>query len=80
MTDTIDQTIYTARDKLIELIKEIPGHQNWMRGAGIGNDNNSHFIQLNVKEMNEEVESLPKAMGGFDIKISIIGDIELQNA
>ena len=75
MADTIDQTIYTARDKLLENIKNIPNHLEWFRGIGIGLDNNGNYIKINVKGMNEMVNSLPKKFGGFDVKIDVIGDI-----
>lgn len=75
MTDTIDQTSYIARDKLLEDIKNMPNHLEWFRGIAVLNGNNGDSILINVKEMNETVNSLPKKFHGFDIRIDVVGDI-----
>jgi len=71
MTTTFEQA---ARAK--ETLRSKIGRPDWLRGIGIGQDEQGYFVKVNVKAVTPEIrEQIPEHLGGVSIHLEAVGDI-----
>lgn len=52
------------------------GRPDWLRGVGIGLDQNGHFIKVNVAEITPDVrERVPREVCGVPVQVEEVGEI-----
>jgi hypothetical protein len=52
------------------------GRPDWLRGVGIGLDENGHFIKVNVAQITADVrERVPREVGGVPVQLEEVGEI-----
>ncbi len=52
------------------------GRPAWLRGIGVGLDENGHFVKVNVKEIIPEVsEAVPREVEGVPVQVEAVGEI-----
>lgn len=52
------------------------GRPTWLRGVGIGRDDDGHFVKINVDVVTPEVErAVPSEVSGVRVRVEAVGDI-----